>query len=60
MFFLFDLVIAQVEIGEMEAEKIKVIEEMREKMVQSTNEAALTVMGLSNELAELEVIILLN
>lgn len=49
------LVIAQVEIGEMEEGTIKKIEEMREKMVQATNEAALTVMGLDNELADLEV-----
>lgn len=48
-------VIAQVEIVEMEAEKINAIEEMREKMVQATNEAALTVMGMHNELNELEV-----
>lgn len=38
----------------MEEEKIRAIEEMREKMVQATNEAALTVMGLNNELSELE------
>lgn len=49
------LVIAQVEIGEMEEGTIKKIEEMRENMVQATNEAALTVMGLDNELADLEV-----
>lgn len=49
------IVIAQVEIGEMEEEKIKAIEVMRSKMVQATNEAALTVMGLNNELAALEV-----
>lgn len=48
-------VIAQVEIAEMEEEKIRAIEEMREKMVKATNEAALTVMGLNNELSELEV-----
>lgn len=47
--------IAQVEIGEMEEGTNKKIEEMREKMVQATNEAALTVMGLDNELADLEV-----
>lgn len=49
--------IAQVEIAEMEEEKIRAIEDMREKMVKATNEAALTVMGLNNELAELEVYI---
>lgn len=49
------IVIAQVEIIEMEESTIKKIEEMREKMVQATNEAALTVMGLDNELADLEV-----
>lgn len=47
--------IAQVEIGEMEEEKIRSIEMMRSKMVHATNEAALTVMGLNNELAALEV-----
>lgn len=52
---VFASVIAQVEIVDMEVEKIKAIEEMREKMVQATNEAALTVMGLNNELNELEV-----
>lgn len=46
--------IAQVEIAEMEEQKTKAIEEMRQKMVQATNEAALTVMGLNNELSELE------
>lgn len=49
------IVIAQVEIGEMEESTIKKIEEMREKMVQATNEAALIVMGLDNELADIEV-----
>lgn len=39
----------------MEEIKIKEIEAMREKMVQATNDAALTVMGLNNELSELEV-----
>lgn len=39
----------------MEETKIKEIEQMREKMVQATNDAALTVMGLNNELSELEV-----
>lgn len=48
------IVIAQVEIVEMEEIKIKEIELMREKMVQATNDAALTVMGLNNELSELE------
>lgn len=48
-------VIAQVEIVEMEELKIKEIEDMRQKMVQATNDAALTVMGLNNELSELEV-----
>lgn len=47
--------IAQVEIVEMEEIKIKEIERMREKMVQATNDASLTVMGLNNELSELEV-----
>lgn len=47
--------IAQVEISEIEQEKIKSIENMRQEMVKATNEAALTVMGLNNELAELEV-----
>ena len=47
--------IGQVEIAEMEKGKVKEIEEMRENMVTATNTAALTVMGLNNELAELEV-----
>lgn len=49
------VVIAQDEIVAMEAEKVRDIEDMREKMVKATNEAALTVMGLDNELADLEV-----
>lgn len=47
--------LAQVEIAAMEQKNIKAIEEMRQNMVNAANEAALSVMGLHNELAELEV-----
>lgn len=47
--------IAQDEIAEMELEKLKLIERLRKNMVQALNEASLEVMGLNNELAELEV-----
>lgn len=48
------LMLAQVEISEMEQSKIKSIEEMKQEMVNATNDAAMTIMGLNNELAELE------
>lgn len=46
--------LAQVEINELGAQKLKEIEEMRQRMVQLTSEAALTVLGLKNDLARLE------
>lgn len=46
--------LAQVEISALEQRKIQEIEEMRKRMVKVTNEAALTVLGLKNDLAELE------
>lgn len=46
--------LAQVEISQLEQQKIQEIEEMRKRMVKITNEAALTVLGLKNDLAELE------
>ncbi|XP_061400048.1 coiled-coil domain-containing protein 42 like-2-like [Musca vetustissima] len=48
------LMLAQVEISRLEQEKLQEIEEMRQRMVKLTNEAALTVLGLKNDLAELE------
>ncbi|XP_017470864.1 PREDICTED: kinetochore protein Nuf2-like [Rhagoletis zephyria] len=48
------LMLAQVEISRLEQEKFLEIEEMRKRMVNVTNEAALTVLGLKNDLAELE------
>ncbi|KAI8117806.1 hypothetical protein FF38_00148 [Lucilia cuprina] len=48
------LMLAQVEISRLEQQKIQEIEEMRKRMVKITNEAALTVLGLKNDLAELE------
>lgn len=59
-FFLFHkfsalpAVLAQVEISRLEQEKFLEIEEMRKRMVKVTNEAALMVLGLKNDLAELE------
>lgn len=54
-FFSYTTVIAQVEISEMDLEKVNSIDEMRQAMIKATNEAALTVMGLTNELADLEM-----
>ncbi|XP_023172561.1 uncharacterized protein LOC111600597 [Drosophila hydei] len=48
------LMLAQVEINELENTKLQEIEEMRLRMVKITNEAALTVLGLKNDLAKLE------
>lgn len=46
--------IAQVEIAKLESEKMNEIDEMRQRMVKITNEAALTVLGLKNDLNKLE------
>ncbi|XP_030377387.1 uncharacterized protein LOC115626227 [Scaptodrosophila lebanonensis] len=48
------LMLAQVEINKLEIQKIQEIEEMRKTMLKVTNEAALTVLGLKNDLAKLE------
>ncbi|ALC38143.1 CG17564 [Drosophila busckii] len=48
------LMLAQVEISELENQKLQEIEQMRQQMVKFTNEAALTVLGLKNDLAKLE------
>ncbi|EDV54675.1 uncharacterized protein Dere_GG21640 [Drosophila erecta] len=48
------LMLAQVEINKLEHQKLQDIEGMRQRMVQITNEAALTVLGLKNDLAKLE------
>lgn len=46
--------LAQVEINHLKSQKLKEIEVMRQRMVQITSEAALTVLGLKNDLARLE------
>lgn len=46
--------LAQVEISQLEQQKLQEIEKMRQRMVQITNEAALSVLGLKNDLARLE------
>ncbi|KAH8412854.1 hypothetical protein KR009_006272 [Drosophila setifemur] len=48
------LMLAQVEICQLESSKLSEIEEMRHRMVQITNEAALSVLGLKNDLSKLE------
>ncbi|BFF94038.1 uncharacterized protein DMAD_11767 [Drosophila madeirensis] len=48
------LMLAQVEISQLEQQKLQEIEAMRKRMVKVTNEAALTVLGLKNDLAKLE------
>ncbi|XP_023172550.1 uncharacterized protein LOC111600582 isoform X2 [Drosophila hydei] len=48
------LMLAQVEISKLENKKLQEIEEMRQHMVKITNEAALTVLGLKNDLSKLE------
>ncbi|KAH8334094.1 cilia- and flagella-associated protein 73 [Drosophila kikkawai] len=48
------LMLAQVEIHELKSQKLNEIEKMRQRMVQITSEAALTVLGLKNDLARLE------
>ncbi|KAH8244771.1 hypothetical protein KR032_000024 [Drosophila birchii] len=48
------LMLAQVEINQLKSQKLNEIEEMRQRMVQITSEAALTVLGLKNDLARLE------
>jgi len=47
-------VLAQVEINKLESLKLNEIEEMRQRMVQITSDAALTVLGLKNDLARLD------
>lgn len=46
--------LAQVEINDLKNTKLQEIEDMRMLMVKITNEAALTVLGLKNDLAKLE------
>lgn len=46
--------LAQVEINALKNARLQEIEEMRKLMVKITNEAALTVLGLKNDLAKLE------
>ncbi|KAH8305388.1 hypothetical protein KR018_000858 [Drosophila ironensis] len=48
------LMLAQVEINQLESLKLREIEEMRQRMSQITSDAALTVLGLKNDLARLE------
>ncbi|KRG02803.1 cilia- and flagella-associated protein 73 isoform X2 [Drosophila mojavensis] len=48
------LMLAQQEISKLENQKLQEIEEMRQHMVKITNEAALTVLGLKNDLSKLE------
>ncbi|EDV54674.1 uncharacterized protein LOC6549452 [Drosophila erecta] len=48
------LMLAQVEINKLESQKLNEIEEMRQRMVQITSDAALTVLGLKNDLARLD------
>lgn len=52
--------LAQVEIAEREQELIKGIELVRQKMVDSTSKAAQKIIELNDELAELEVFLLLS
>lgn len=48
------LMLAQVEISEMEQAKIKTVEVIRQKIVLATNQAAQVILSLENELDELE------
>ncbi|XP_017069643.2 uncharacterized protein LOC108106905 [Drosophila eugracilis] len=48
------LMLAQVEITELENQKLHEVEVMRQRMVQITSDAALTVLGLKNDLARLD------
>lgn len=48
------LMLAQVEISQLEQQKLGEIEDMRKRMLKLTNEAALTVLGLKNDLSRLE------
>ncbi|XP_030562019.1 cilia- and flagella-associated protein 73-like [Drosophila novamexicana] len=48
------LMLAQIEISELENKKLQEIEAMRQHMVKITNEAALAVLGLKNDLSKLE------
>jgi len=49
--YAFLIVLAQVEISELENKKLQEIEQMRQHMVKITSEAALTVLGLKNDLS---------
>lgn len=51
---MFLPVLAQKEISQLEQQKLSEIEEMRKRMVQITNDAALTVLGLKNDLSKME------
>ncbi|XP_041451203.1 uncharacterized protein LOC111079098 [Drosophila obscura] len=48
------LMLAQVEISQLQNQKLEEIEKMRKRMVQLTSEAALTVLGLKNDLGRME------
>lgn len=48
------LMLAQVEISQLGQQKLGEIEDMRKRMLKLTNEAALTVLGLKNDLSRLE------
>ncbi|XP_055842562.1 glucose dehydrogenase [FAD, quinone]-like [Episyrphus balteatus] len=48
------LMMTQVEVSELQKNKLQEIEEIRLQMIKITNEAMLTVLGLNNELSELE------
>ncbi|XP_034666946.1 cilia- and flagella-associated protein 73-like [Drosophila subobscura] len=48
------LMLAQVEISQVQSHKIEEIEQMRQRMLQVTSKAALTVLGLRNDLGRLE------
>ncbi|XP_001356279.1 uncharacterized protein [Drosophila pseudoobscura] len=48
------LMLAQVEISQLQLQKLEEIENMRNRMLLMTNEAALTVLGLKNDLGRME------
>lgn len=48
------LMLAQLEITNLDNQKLYEIEQMRRRMIQLTNEASLTILGLKNNLTELE------
>lgn len=54
LFIPCHIVLAQIEISELENKKLQEIEAMRQHMVKITNEAALAVLGLKNDLSKLE------